>query len=380
MKFKQSVAVVALFSVLGLAACEQTGTGGSGGDGGKPVASVAAEMPAADAVLTRIAFGSCADEEIPQPIWKAIAAADPDLFLFIGDNIYADWYQNAPVDVVTPETLSQAYAMLDAHPDYNAFRSEVPILATWDDHDYGRNDAGEEFAFKAESKEMLLDFFAVPDDAPVRGRDGLYYAQTFGPEGKRVQVIMLDTRWFRSALKPTDDWNAAGKERYLPDDDPTKTMLGEAQWRWLETQLRQPADLRLLVTSIQLIPQIHGWEAWRTMPRQRQEFFDLMAKTGAENVVLLSGDRHVGGLYRIDDAVGYPLYEFTSSSLNKSFFGDNPVPEFDPNQLGALYGAENFGMITVDWEKDTLTLDLNDNTGTIVRSVALSLGDLKISD
>ena len=378
MKFKQSVAVVALLAGLGLtAACEQSSAGSAVEE---TVASVRAPMPASDAVLTRIAFGSCADEELPQPIWKAIAAADPDLFLFIGDNIYADWLDGKPVDVVTPQIISDAYDRLDGQPDYSAFRAQVPILATWDDHDYGKNDAGVEFPNKVESKQLMLDFFAVPDDAAVRSRDGVYQARIIGPEGKRVQIIMLDTRWFRSPLKPTDDWGALGKERFLPDDDPAKTMLGEAQWGWLEEQLGKPADLRLLVSSIQVIAEVHGWEAWRTMPRQRQRFFDMLKKSGAENLVLLSGDRHVGGLYRIEGETGYPLHEFTSSSLNKSFFRGNEVPEMDANQLGRLYGPENFGMITVDWEKAILTLDLKSNTGATVRSLTLSLDDLKNSD
>lgn len=375
MKFKQSVAVVALLAGLSLtAACEQADTGA-----GIEAEAIIAEMPAVEATLTRIAFGSCADEELPQPIWQAIAAADPDLFLFIGDNIYADWLDGKPVETVTPEILAQAYARLGANPDYSAFRQDVPILATWDDHDYGKNDAGVEFARKVESKQLMMDFFRVPGDAPMRSRDGVYQARTFGPPGKRVQIIFLDTRWFRSPLKPTDEWGAPGKERWLPDDDPTKTMLGEAQWRWLEAQLRQPADLRLLVSSIQVISEAHGWEAWRTMVPERQRFFDLLDDTGAENLLLLSGDRHVGGLYKIEGETGYPLYEITSSSLNKSF-ATGPISEMGPNQLGALYGPENFGLITVDWEMGTLTLDLKSNSGETVRSVTLALDDLKNGD
>ncbi len=60
--------------------------------------------------------------------------------------------------------------------------------------------------------------------------------------GMRVQVILLDMRWFRSPLKITDQRGAPGKERYLPDPDPTKTMLGETQWAWLADELRKPPN------------------------------------------------------------------------------------------------------------------------------------------
>ena len=47
--------------------------------------------------LTRIAFGSCADEEKPQPIWDAVLAYQPQLFLFAGDNVYGDVRQGRDV-------------------------------------------------------------------------------------------------------------------------------------------------------------------------------------------------------------------------------------------------------------------------------------------
>ena len=68
---------------------------------------------------------------------------------------------------------------------------------------------------------------------------------------------MLDTRYFRSPLKPTDEMNARGKERWIPDEDPSKTMLGDAQWAWLENELKRPAELRLIVSSIQVLSEGH---------------------------------------------------------------------------------------------------------------------------
>ena len=40
--------------------------------------------------LSRIAFGSCATQERPQPIWTSVLASRPQLLLLLGDNIYAD--------------------------------------------------------------------------------------------------------------------------------------------------------------------------------------------------------------------------------------------------------------------------------------------------
>lgn len=373
---KSSVAAIALATALAttLSACNNDDVAPEGA-----VEALVLPQLAPEATITRIAFGSCADEELPQPIWSSIFATDPDLFLFIGDNIYADWIDNKPLAEPGLDIIAEAYDMLGRNPDYSQFRQEVPILATWDDHDYGRNDGGVENPIKAGAKKIMLDFFAVAEDAPVRNRDGVYQSRTFGPEGKRVQIILMDTRWFRSGLKPTDEWGVPGKERYLPDVDASKTMLGEAQWAWLEEQLKAPADLRLIVSSIQVLADGHGWEAWRTMPRERERFYNLLQSSGAENAVLLSGDRHVGGIYRIDDKADYPLYEITSSSLNKSFADGKPIAETGPHQQGTLYGPENFGLISVNWESRNLSLEIKSNSGVTVRSVDLSLDDLDVN-
>lgn len=326
--------------------------------------------------ITRIAFGSCADEELAQPIWKTIAGENPELFLFIGDNVYADINRDQWVNEPDLKALQFSYRTLDARADFNAFRKAVPILAGWDDHDFGVNDGGRDFPLKAEAKKLMLDFFDVPKKAAVRKRDGVYYSKIYGPEFQRVQIIMLDTRWFRSDLTVTDEKNAVGKERYLPSKDPKQTMLGEKQWKWLADQLKKPAEVRLLVSGIQVESDAHGWEAWRTMPLERARLYNLINSSGAEGIVMLSGDRHVGGFYRIEGKTGYPLYEFTSSSLNKSFARGTVITENGPNQLGHLFGPENYGMLTLDWADRILSMELKDIGGKTVRAVTISLDDL----
>ncbi len=146
--------------------------------------------------LTRIAFGSCADQREPQPIWDAVLAYRPELFLFAGDNVYGD-VPNAP-DL---KALQAAYAQTKVIDGLQRLRREVPHLATWDDHDFGKNDGGADFELKAQAQALFLDFWQAPADDPRRTREGVYSARTFGPEGQRVQVVLLDTRTFRSPLR-----------------------------------------------------------------------------------------------------------------------------------------------------------------------------------
>lgn len=270
--------------------------------------------------------------------------------------------------------LRAAYGKAANELGQRRLRAEVPVLATWDDHDYGRNDGGADFPYKHEAKALFLDHWGIAADDPRRSREGIYHAVTLGPEGQRVQVILLDTRTFRSPLLPTDQRDAPGKEHYLPDPDPAKTMLGEAQWAWLGKRLRDPAELRLIVSSIQVVAQGHGWERWGNLPRERRRLFELIAETGASGVILLSGDRHTGALYRLAEGVPYPLHEITSSGLNM-VWTENREP--GPLRLGPVYGGENFGTIDVDWRRDEVTLAVRNLAGQIVRHVIIPFDALR---
>jgi alkaline phosphatase D len=296
--------------------------------------------------------------------------------MMLGDNVYADSVGSRDVGPDLNE-MRRAYATLSAEPGFAHLRSRVPLLGVWDDHDYGLNDGGVENPIKVDAKNIFADFFDVPADDAMRSREGIYRSAIYGPAGRRVQIILLDTRWFRSPLKETDDHNAPGKQRFVPDDDPAKTMLGEAQWQWLEAQLRQPAELRLIVSSIQVIAEGHGWEGWRTLPRELARLTDTIKKTRANGVIFLSGDRHRAAAYRRIDGTPYPFYELTSSSLNAGV--ESRQPEIDPQRLGGrLYAGENFGMVQIDWELGVVNLDiLSLPAGRRVRGVTLAIAELR---
>jgi alkaline phosphatase D len=325
--------------------------------------------PAQDAApLTRIAFGSCAHQTKPQPIWDTVLDYRPELFVFLGDNVYGDVTSAALTE------LREAYAEAATVEGYAKVRETVPLLAMWDDHDYGQNDAGGEFPFKAATKQLFLDFWQVPADDPRRTRAGIYHAETFGPAGMRVQVILLDTRSFRSPLRLTGEPGIPGKGPYLPDPDPAKTMLGAAQWTWLHAQLAQPAELRLIVSSVQVLAEGHGWEGWDNLPLERARLLDLIDRTAAGGVIFVSGDRHVGALYQRVTGVAYALSELTASGINMTFPGNR-----DPGalRLGAVYGAANFGTVDIDWWAKDVRLSVRSMNGEPVRQVRIQLADLE---
>ncbi len=297
-------------------------------------------VPAPDAVIRRIAVGSCLRQERPAPILRAVAATRPDLLLLLGDNVYAD--------TDDPARMRAAYAALAAIPEYRALVAAAPVMATWDDHDFGADDAGADWPFKRGAKEILLDFFDEPATSPRRSRDGIYDARVFGPPGRRVQVILLDTRWSRSPL-------LGEKQHYRPDPDPAATILGAAQWAWLAEQLRVPAEVRLLGSSIQVVSDEHGFEKWANFPAERARLLRAIADAGAAGVVVVSGDRHRGELSVLEDSpVGYPLYDLTASSLNLPIVRD----EANRHRRGVLVTVANFGVVEIDWDAPAPSLGL----------------------
>ena len=316
-----------------------------------------------DRPLTRIALGSCSEETAPIPILAAVAKFRPDLFLYVGDNVYGDAVSG---DMKLPE-LRKAYADLSVNAHFSAFNMAFPILATWDDHDYGLNDAGADFPAREVSERVFETFWR--DAALGGGHPGVYGARIYGPPGYRVQVILLDTRFFRSPLRRSETPNAAGYKPYLSDADPSNTMLGEAQWAWLADELRKPAEIRLVVSSIQVLADGHPFERWGTLPREQDRLERTIADSGAKGVVLLAGDRHVGALYRRTASTGYPLHELTASSLNLAT--PRVSPEASSGHVGAVVTHANFGDIEIDWPRETLTLSVRLADGSPERRLAI---------
>ena len=246
------------------------------------------------------------------------------------------------------------------------------MLATWDDHDYGKNDAGVEWGFKQASQEIFLEFFDEAVDSPRWEREGVYAAPSFGPPNERVQIILLDTRYHRDALRRRVK---AEGEYGGPYGAGSGTILGEEQWEWLAQQLAVEADLRIICTSIQFVPEEHHWECWANYPSERARLMRLIEETRANGVVFVSGDRHLIELscYR-DEGAPYPLWDFTSSGLNDA---TAPVDEPNRHRVGDVLRRANFGLLLVDWKRRLLTFEGRGAENELLLSQSVRLEDLR---
>ncbi|WP_421828749.1 alkaline phosphatase D family protein [Larkinella sp.] len=297
--------------------------------------------------VTTIAFGSCSDQKRPTPLWDDIVAQKPDVWIWLGDNIYGD-SENL-------DTLKAKYDRQKSNPVYGQLRQSTKIIGVWDDHDYGVNDGGKEYPRRKESQQLMLDFLDVPASSPLRKQEGAYSSHIYGPKGQRVKVILLDGRYFRDPLKKVNKVNTP---------DPSGDILGETQWQWLERQLtKSDADVHIIGCGIQFLANEHIYEKWGNYPTARQRFFDLLSKTKPKGAMLISGDRHIAEVSKITvPGLGYDLYDITSSGLTHT-----SKPREEPNALrvGKVVFDLNYGLFSIDWARKTAMVRVNgDNQAT----------------
>lgn len=279
----------------------------------------------------RLGFGSCALQHEAQPIWQSVLRDKPNLFLFLGDNVYGD--------TEDMKYLNEQYQRWSREPNFARFRARVPLVATWDDHDFGRNDAGREFPEKQTSKNIFLDFFNEPLLSDRRMRPGVYTSYEIPVGPLKLQLIMLDLRWFRSPLKVDE------QGRYIPNPDPRATLLGEEQWSWFESELRKPADLRVIASSIQVLAAEHRYEKWANFPADKQRLINLIDELDLNNCLFLSGDMHYGELTIDQTPGGRPLVDLTSSGLNRY---ESAAPFPNSKRLAVYDQSANYGFIEID--------------------------------
>lgn len=288
---------------------------------------VADLAPAED--LMTIAFGSCNREDKPQNFWPVIAKNNPEIWLWLGDNVYADTGDR--------DQLKAEYDRQKSAPEYAAFATSVDhIYGIYDDHDYGLNDGGKEWEHKAMAQELLLDFLDVPADATVRSQAGVYQSYTVGEGENTVKIILLDTRYFRDGVVP------ATQKGHRYGQNINGDVLGEAQWAWLEKELtNSSAAAHIIGSSIQVLPQEHGYEKWDLFPAARERLLTLLSATRPALPILLSGDRHLAEISRvaIEDL---SVYEITASGLTHSY---EAADEPNSHRISPLIGDKNFGLL-----------------------------------
>lgn len=300
-----------------------------------------------------IAFGSCNNQTLPNTLWSAIEKNKPTIWIWGGDVIYTDTYDMA--------FMAENYRKQKNNADYADFSKKVEVLGTWDDHDYGLNDGGVEYPKKAEAQQLFLDFLDVAKNDVRRKQEGVYFAKDYNVNNKQIKIILLDTRYFRTALTADNET----EKRFKPNPYGEGTMLGETQWKWLKNELQNSkAAYNIIVSSIQFLAGEHGFETWGNMPHEAAKLENLIKSSGAKNAIILSGDRHISEISKKEiDGLGYPLIDFTSSGLTHSYSDFKGEP--NKYRLGNVVSKKSFGILNFDFINKSVTMEIRGENNVV---------------
>ena len=303
-----------------------------------PVHSFLTAPDTKTAAVFSVATGSCArfPEDPDQMIWRSVAAADPDFFIWLGDNIYADSGQLSAIngdyqrqrDVITYQPVARS----------------IPQIAIWDDHDSGHNNGAGDNPFKESAFKAFRNYWANPayglDETP-----GVFFEYSYGG----ADFFLLDGRYYRDPNETPDG--------------PGKTMLGAAQKAWLKDKLRaSKAPFKIIASgggwTVNKGP---GGDSWASFLSERNELFDFIRDNRINGVVLLSGDTHIGELNAIpwSEKGGYDMYDLVASPLAQDTSDDflERRPEARIRQV--YFGSSNFGLLHFDMRGDDPWLEFN---------------------
>lgn len=302
-----------------------------------------------------LAFGSCNNQNLENTLWTEIEKHHPDVWIWGGDIIYSD--------TDDMNVLQQSYQIQKQLPAYKHFLTTTDVIGTWDDHDYGANDAGIEYPQKVESQQLFLDFLEVAKDDVRRKQAGIYTDKDYKVGKHNIKIIILDTRYFRTELTRDTD----SKGRYKPNENNHGSMLGVEQWQWLENLLKSStADFNVIMSSIQFLSAEHGFEKWGNMPHEVKKMEYLIVSSKANNVIILSGDRHISEISSKHlEELDYPLIDFTSSGMTHSY--GKLKTEENPFRVGEIVVDKTFGILNFDFVNEQVILEIRGENNKILQ-------------
>jgi len=350
------------------------------------VAAICLPLSAAGYSLTHIhhkasiAFGASLEQWHAQPVWQSVLAQKPQVFMFLGDNVYTDAEPYLSTEL--PERINKAYRDLGKVKELQRFgmAKAIDVFATWNDHDYGEDGGNANFPYLTESRRYFAEFFGLELDSIGDTEErGIFHAQYRDIGGLRVQFLMLDTRSYRSSLAKQLQPSTCEP---ITNTAAGATILGEEQWKWLWKEFKKPADLRIIASSIQVLPTEHCDDKWANFPNERQRLFDLLKTSGVNGAIIVSGDRQLAEISKLDGVLAYPLYEITASGLNSALGANSPAAK-EPNGLRTTannFPIDNFGSIQIERQGDDalLQLQLHDVKGAVLEEIKLMVSELSV--
>jgi hypothetical protein len=274
-------------------------------------------------------IASCMDEnwkDLQKAMWTQVLEHGADAIFLIGDNVYAD----LPAKITTAEQLIRRYS--EAREGIELFRSPklVPIMATWDDHDYGVNDGDRTWFLKNASTSTFFGFFPQEKAGAEfqRGPGVSSWWKAFG-----VNFALLDDRSFRSP-------NGL--------DTPDQTHFGAEQEKWIQQGLKGAREPVLLMSGDQFFGDYKACESYETNQPKSLRAQIAEWKKAKVPVLFISGDRHLADINEVPkNILGYTTYEITSSAIHARVYKDGFDRCPSPHQVVGSAGEMNYMLVEI---------------------------------
>ena len=236
-----------------------------------------------------VAFVSCVETE-PNPLWEEMSKLDVDMLCLMGDTPYID-----RTDLDTVRNKHRAFLQI---PVFSSLISSTPTVGTWDDHDFGLNNANglNTLEGKPTTRRAFTEYRAHSQFG--NGREGVYHKVDLG----MIEVFLLDPRYFSQTEKS-------------PIDPSQPTCFGKDQWQWLLTKLKaSKAPFKVLAMGEIWQDKKNGeTDDMFTYWYERDALLDFIKQEGISGVTLVGGDIHVSRHLIHPRRVGYDLHDFIIS-------------------------------------------------------------------
>lgn len=271
---------------------------------------------------------SCMNEfQHSAEIWRTMVAKEPDVIFFIGDSVYADI--GAPRGGADPAHLWHRFVEARRTLDIYYSKRLIPLLATWDDHDFGLNDAGLfNYRFVNESQQNFLNFFAQDPRYCRFMKKGPGISSSYLMAGQLF--VLMDDRSFRLEKGSLSRW----------------AHWGQPQEEWLLSQVGEHSGPTWLMNGSQIFPSLPFKESFSSDHPQQFEGMLKQLNIRSSKVIFVSGDVHYTEITQVNTKeLGYQTYELTSSSIHsKNLIPGSPHVIPNPHRI-AGNGARNYILV-----------------------------------
>lgn len=254
----------------------------------------------------RIGLMSCMNDgkSALKKMWPSAEAANLDYLFFVGDAVYGDF-----LFLRGPKYLWSRFVNSRKKIPFYHWKHLKPVLGVWDDHDFGKNNAGGEYKHKNYSYHIFKTFFAQdPDGSGLKNG----YANSFLFQAFEQNFAFYDNRYYRN----------------LPNPDSSKGFLGLDQINWMSSAVAKYTKPTIVLSGSPMFGRFDKMSSYQSNAAEELEYFIKKVQSWNTPTLFVGGDLHYSEVSHIDRGLlGYNSYELISSCMHsntKSALYDNP--------------------------------------------------------